>query len=254
MLQGVVQRGTAASIRALAPYVGGKTGTSEDENDAWFVGFTNDVTVVVWVGYDNADGKRRTLGRGQTGAKVAIPIFQPIIQAVWAGFAPKTALKGPSAEARRQMVDLPIDLNSGERLANATPQAFVEHFRLDASSRFADTQYQLVPREEAYAAAQNNPWVDGDSLGRWNNDNDDSYSQSPQAPSTQNPNGRNPNPYYGQNPSYGQNQNPYYSQNQYPNYRQNPAYGQAPSWNDDDRYPRQRRVDPDYFWGNRPAY
>src|SRR6202034_2692412 len=48
MLQGVVQRGTAASIRQLAPYVAGKTGTSEDENDAWFVGFTNDVTVVVW--------------------------------------------------------------------------------------------------------------------------------------------------------------------------------------------------------------
>ena len=69
MLQGVVERGTARSIAALAPYVGGKTGTTDDENDAWFVGFTNDVTVAVWVGYDNADGKRRTLGprpdRGQ---------------------------------------------------------------------------------------------------------------------------------------------------------------------------------------------
>jgi penicillin-binding protein 1A len=257
MLQGVVQRGTAASIRQLAPYVAGKTGTSEDENDAWFVGFTNDVTVVVWVGYDNADGKRRTLGRGQTGAKVAIPIFQPIIQAVWAAFMPKTALSGPSAEARRQIVDLPIDLNTGDRLASGTPQAFIEHFRLDASGRFAETQYQIVPREDVYAAAQDNPWVDGDSLGRWNNDNndDDQYSQSPQVPRTQNPNGRNPNVYYGQNPTYGQNQTPYgQNQNQNPYYRQNPAYGQAPSWNDDDRYPRQRRVDPDYFWGNRQTY
>jgi penicillin-binding protein 1A len=241
MLQGVVQRGTAASIRALAPYMGGKTGTSEDENDAWFVGFTNDVTVVVWVGYDNADGKRRTLGTGQTGAKVAIPIFQPIIQAVWAGFMPKTALSGPSVEARRQLVDLPIDLNSGDRLAKGSPQAFMEHFRLDASGRFAETQYQLVPREEAYAAAQNNPAVDGDSLGRWDNNDDDPYS--PRAPLTQNPNGR-----YGQNPYYGQNQNPYNGQNPY--YRQNPAYGQT----DDDRYPRPRRVDPDYFWGNRQTY
>jgi hypothetical protein len=42
--------------------VAGKTGTSDDENDVWFVGFTNDVTAAVWVGYDNADGKRRTLG------------------------------------------------------------------------------------------------------------------------------------------------------------------------------------------------
>ena len=52
MLQGVVARGTARAIGQLSPYVGGKTGTSDDENDAWFVGFTNDVTIGVWVGYD----------------------------------------------------------------------------------------------------------------------------------------------------------------------------------------------------------
>ncbi|HVL73464.1 MAG TPA: transglycosylase domain-containing protein, partial [Beijerinckiaceae bacterium] len=71
ILQGVLERGTATAIRPLAPYVAGKTGTTDNENDAWFVGFTNDVTVAVWVGHDNADGKRRTLGRGQTGGKVA---------------------------------------------------------------------------------------------------------------------------------------------------------------------------------------
>src|SRR3954471_6680779 len=116
MLQGVVERGTAASMRRLAPYVAGKTGTTENENDAWFAGFTNEVTTAVWVGYDNADGKRRTLGRGQTGAKVAIPIFEPIVQAVWAQHAPKTALNGPSAETKAQIADLPIDLQSGERV------------------------------------------------------------------------------------------------------------------------------------------
>src|SRR5215470_17571839 len=96
MLQGVVERGTARSIRQLAPYVGGKTGTSDNENDAWFVGFTNDVTVAVWVGYDNAEGKRRTLGPGQTGAKVALPIFTSIAEGVWSSYAPKTVLNPPS--------------------------------------------------------------------------------------------------------------------------------------------------------------
>ena len=57
---------------------------SDNENDAWFVGFTNDVTVAVWVGYDNAAGKRRTLGGDATGGHSAVPIFEPIIQAVWA--------------------------------------------------------------------------------------------------------------------------------------------------------------------------
>src|SRR6202011_4429242 len=115
MLQGVVERGTARVIRQLAPYVAGKTGTTENENDAWFVGFTNDVTVAVWVGYDNAEGRRRTLGHGETGAKVALPIFEAIIQAVWADYAPRTHLSPPSPAARRQLVEWPVNLSTGDR-------------------------------------------------------------------------------------------------------------------------------------------
>jgi penicillin-binding protein 1A len=100
ILQGVLARGTANSMRDLASYVGGKTGTSDDENDAWFVGFTNDVTVAVWVGYDNADTRqRRTLGAGRTGGNTAVPIWRPIMQAAWTSYAPQTVLRGPSAEA-----------------------------------------------------------------------------------------------------------------------------------------------------------
>jgi penicillin-binding protein 1A len=94
MLQGVLQRGTANALAPLAPYAAGKTGTTEDENDAWFVGFTNEVTVAVWLGYDNANG-RRTLGSGATGGHVAVPIFEPIIQAVWSQVTPRTELAPP---------------------------------------------------------------------------------------------------------------------------------------------------------------
>src|SRR6202035_3907275 len=151
MLQGVLARGTARSIANLAPYVAGKTGTTEGENDAWFMGFTNDVTVAVWVGYDNADGKRRTLGGGQTGASVAIPIFEPIIQAVWAQYAPKTPLNPPSAEAKKDLVARPINLASGDPVASGT-KSFVEYFRRDHSGGAYDTQFQLVSRDEAYMA------------------------------------------------------------------------------------------------------
>jgi membrane carboxypeptidase/penicillin-binding protein len=155
MLQGVVARGTARSIASLAPYVAGKTGTTEGENDAWFMGFTNDVTVAVWVGYDNADGKRRTLGGGQTGASVAIPIFEPIIQAVWAQYAPKTPLNPPSAEAKRDMVARPINLASGEPVAGGNnAKSFVEYFRRDRRGEPYDTQFQLVSRDEAYSARE----------------------------------------------------------------------------------------------------
>jgi penicillin-binding protein 1A len=154
MLQGVVQRGTARSLAGLAPYLVGKTGTTEGENDAWFMGVTNDVTVAVWVGYDNADGKRRTLGSGQTGATVAIPIFEPIIQAVWTNYAPRTPLSPPSAEARKELTTRPINFTSGDVLPRGSASSFVEYFRTDRRGEPYDTQYQLVSPDEAANARE----------------------------------------------------------------------------------------------------
>jgi membrane carboxypeptidase/penicillin-binding protein len=177
ILQGVLARGTARSIGHHSSYVAGKTGTSDEENDAWFVGFSNDVTIAVWVGYDNKRG-RRTLGGGQTGGKVAVPIFEPIMQAVWQSYAPKTALRGPSPEAARQLVATSIDLNSGDRpggyeqryyngeriyMGERTASAgrsggFTEYLRIDASGRLVNTQ-RSISRESSYSVG-GDPWGD----------------------------------------------------------------------------------------------
>jgi membrane peptidoglycan carboxypeptidase len=174
MLQGVVARGTARAIGGLSPYVAGKTGTTEDAVDGWFIGFTNDVTIAVWVGYDNGDGKRRSLGTTATGARVALPIFEPILQAVWAqGIAPRAPLNGPSPEAKRYLVDLPIDYYSGTRVGGVryggqygqytdnSGQGFVEHFRIGPDGRPFETQYQLlaIPMR---AVAPSRPGARGD--------------------------------------------------------------------------------------------
>jgi membrane carboxypeptidase/penicillin-binding protein len=145
ILEGVVARGTAASLRHLTGFVGGKTGTTDNENDAWFVGFTSDVTVAVWVGYDNARGKQ-TLGRGSTGGHTAVPIVEPIIQATWNLHAPKTPLPPASAEAARRLKALPIDYASGQRLAVNSHNGFTEYFKLDANKKVRDTQYSLAGR------------------------------------------------------------------------------------------------------------
>ena len=163
MLQGVVARGTARAIGGLSPYVAGKTGTTEDAVDGWFVGFTNDVTIAVWVGYDNGDGKRRSLGTTATGARVALPIFEPILQTIWAeGIAPKALLNGPSPEAKLHLVDLPIDYYSGTRINGGGGQAFVEHFRVEADGKVKETQYQLVSREEPHPLGQAEPEAEQD--------------------------------------------------------------------------------------------
>jgi penicillin-binding protein 1A len=71
ILQGVVERGTAAAARKLGHHLGGKTGTTNDSNDAWFIGFSRDLVVGTYVGYDTP----RSLGRRETGASVSLPIF-----------------------------------------------------------------------------------------------------------------------------------------------------------------------------------
>lgn len=71
MLEGVVQRGTGARLRALGIPLAGKTGTTNESFDTWFVGFTPDLVVGVYVGFDQP----RTLGPRATGSRVALPIF-----------------------------------------------------------------------------------------------------------------------------------------------------------------------------------
>jgi membrane carboxypeptidase/penicillin-binding protein len=149
ILQGVVARGTAARLSAQSPYIAGKTGTSDEWNDAWFVGFSNDVTIAVWVGYDNAKGKR-TLGSGQTGSRAALPIFDQIMQTVWTLYAPKTELAGPSPEAAARLVALPIDVRSGTRLSERSRNGFMEYFKIDADGQILDSPQRLVSRGDRY--------------------------------------------------------------------------------------------------------
>lgn len=71
MLQGVVDRGTAARARAIGKIIGGKTGTTNNSYDSWFVGFSPDLIAAVYVGFDTP----KTLGSDETGASVSLPIF-----------------------------------------------------------------------------------------------------------------------------------------------------------------------------------
>lgn len=84
ILEGVVQRGTGRSLRDIDFPLAGKTGTTNDSKDAWFIGFTPDLVCGVYVGFDNP----RTLGKHETGASVAIPIFRAFITQAIKGKAP----------------------------------------------------------------------------------------------------------------------------------------------------------------------
>jgi penicillin-binding protein 1A len=72
MMQGVVARGTGATVAAVGKPIAGKTGTTSDWRDAWFLGFTPNLAAGVYIGYDNHD----SLGRGEQAAVVSAPVFR----------------------------------------------------------------------------------------------------------------------------------------------------------------------------------
>ena len=76
ILQGAVQRGTAKKLKSLKVPLAGKTGTTNDNYDAWFIGFSSNLIVGVYIGYDNP----KTLGKYETGSKAALPIFKDFVE------------------------------------------------------------------------------------------------------------------------------------------------------------------------------
>ena len=117
LLRGVVQRGTAARLRRYGlGYVAGKTGTTNDYRDAWFVGFTPDLLAVVWVGFD----EKRPLNL--SGGDAALPIWTTFMKAAAAGSPPNDFLPPPGVSIVR------IDPASGALATPSCPQSIDEAF------------------------------------------------------------------------------------------------------------------------------
>ena len=93
MMQGVVQRGTGTAVAAVGKPLAGKTGTTSDWYDAWFVGFSPDLAAGVYVGFDDP----RTLGTGEVGGHVAAPIFRDFMAQALKNVPAKAFPEPPSA-------------------------------------------------------------------------------------------------------------------------------------------------------------
>jgi penicillin-binding protein 1A len=117
LLQGVVQRGTAVRARSLKRPIGGKTGTTNDWTDGWFIGFEPSLAAGVWVGYDQ---KKNSLGRGRDGGRTALPIWIDF----WGEAMGEAEIEEYPVPAN--IVFVPVD-GSGRRVAPASGrrEAFV---------------------------------------------------------------------------------------------------------------------------------
>jgi len=119
MMEGVVQRGTATVVREVGKPVAGKTGTTNDEKDVWFIGFSPDLAVGVYLGYD----KPKPLGRGSTGGHMAAPIVKDFL---------KVALADKAAVPFRVPAGIKlirIDAKSGLRAGPGSERVILEAFK-----------------------------------------------------------------------------------------------------------------------------
>ncbi len=119
LLRGVIARGTAAKAASLNWPLAGKTGTTEDFSDAWFIGFDPDITVGVWVGYD----RRKPLGSGETGAQAALPIWMDIMKSYIGDRPDKPEFPSPG-----NIIYLTVDKSTGAQVDPATPGSINEAF------------------------------------------------------------------------------------------------------------------------------
>ncbi|MBN8996000.1 MAG: penicillin-binding protein 1A [Rhizobiales bacterium] len=119
MLQGVVERGTGTAVKVVGKPIAGKTGTTNDYKDAWFVGYTPDLVAGLYIGYD----RPRSLGRGATGGVLAAPIFAEFMKMALAD-KPAVPFRVPPG-----MNFYPIDRKTGLSAQPGTPGTILEAFK-----------------------------------------------------------------------------------------------------------------------------
>ena len=136
LLEGVVQHGTGQRARLLGRPIAGKTGTSSDYGDAWFIGYTPSLLCAVWVGFDD----KASLGKDETGARAALPI--------WISFMDRVLRDKPIEEfkAPEGITFVKVDLESGLPVSGGSSSRTIEEAFVDGNQpRKKETQTRQEP-------------------------------------------------------------------------------------------------------------
>ncbi len=120
MLKGVIERGTGKDLKDLRLELAGKTGTTNKNTDTWFIGFTSNLVVGVYIGYDNPS----SLGKFETGSKTAMPVFKEFIK--------KTAntYNARPFKVANNIKMMVVDSKTGKKANSKTKSAIIESFKI----------------------------------------------------------------------------------------------------------------------------
>ncbi len=153
ILEGVIQRGTAKSLKSLNRPIAGKTGTTNEEKDAWFIGYTPTMVVGVFVGYDTP----KPLGKGNTGGAIAVPMFGEFVQDAL-GATPAAPFRVPPG-----IKFVRVNPKTGLRASADEPGSIMEAFKPDEDP---DDAYAMIGISSATADASPMPSPLGDRMAR----------------------------------------------------------------------------------------
>ncbi|MBN9557594.1 MAG: penicillin-binding protein 1A [Alphaproteobacteria bacterium] len=134
LMEGVVKRGTGRSVSVIGKPLAGKTGTSNDSKDVWFIGFSPDLVCGVYVGYDDP----KTLGKHEQGATVAAPIFRDFMKQALAD-VPAIPFRVPPG-----IVFVPVDAHSGAMTSAGAPGSIEEAFKAGSEPGVAGIDEETV--------------------------------------------------------------------------------------------------------------
>jgi penicillin-binding protein 1A len=131
LMEGVVQRGTAARASKLGKVIAGKTGTTNDSMDTWFIGFTPLIATATYIGFDTP----KTLGKSATGSSVALPIFIDFMEHAYKN-TPSLPFKIPDS-----IIQIKVDPNTGK--PSDIPGAILESFPKNYNTHTEQGDYPI---------------------------------------------------------------------------------------------------------------
>jgi len=135
IMQDVIRIGSAKKAKSLKRQdIGGKTGTTNDQKDAWFSGFNPNIATTVWVGFDSPT----TLGRSEVGGRASLPIWMEYMELALQAY-PNEPLQQPNG-----MVNIPIDRETGQAVPRSTPGALSEIFREEIAPEIPSVSHQQI--------------------------------------------------------------------------------------------------------------
>ena len=133
ILEGAVKRGTGKKLRDMGVPLAGKTGTTNNNFDAWFIGFSSNLVIGVYIGFDNP----QSLGRYETGSKAALPIFKNFIK--------KALYKEDFKEfaVPNNIYFVPINYHTGQKTNFNDSKAIIEAFKFEGVKKMKNDYFDI---------------------------------------------------------------------------------------------------------------